>query len=60
MAAYLEHERSVGRAAEQLYIHRNTLNYRIRCLKEWTGWDLEDPVLRDYLRLSIFYLEHNS
>lgn len=60
LAAYLEHERSVGRAAEQLYIHRNTLNYRIRCLKEWTGWDLEDPVLRDYLRLSIFYLEHNS
>lgn len=56
LAAYLSEERSTALAAERLYIHRNTVNYRVRYLKEETGWDYEKPSQRDYLRLSIYYL----
>ena len=57
LSAYLGEERSTTAAAEVLYIHRNTVNYRIKYLKECFDWDYDDPVLRDYLRLSIYYLE---
>jgi len=53
---YLEYERAATIAAEQLYVHKNTLNYRIKYLRERTGWDLNDPKLRTYLRLSYRFL----
>lgn len=56
MGVYLQYERSPGPAAEDLFIHKNTLSYRIRNMRENNGWDLEDPALRDYLRLSIYFL----
>lgn len=58
LSVYLGAERSSSLAAEMLYIHRNTVNYRIRYLKEHFEWDIEQTFLRDYLRLSIFYLNH--
>lgn len=56
LIVYLGMERATGLAADRLYIHRNTINYRIKYIRECTGWDYEDPMLRDYLRLSIYYL----
>ena len=56
LAVYLRMERSTALAGEQLYIHRNTINYRIKYLREYTNWDYEDAAVRDYLRLSIHYL----
>ncbi len=58
LSAYLRTERSTSLAAERLFIHRNTVNYRIRYLKDFTGWDYENDILRDYLRLSIYTLSH--
>ena len=58
LSVYLGAERSSSLAAEKLYIHRNTVNYRIRYLKDLSGWDIEQTYLRDYLRLSIYYLNH--
>lgn len=60
VAAYLEQERAAGLAAEQLFIHKNTLNYRVKYMKDYAGWDYEDPALRDYLRLSIYFLSHRG
>lgn len=53
---YLECERATGLASGRLFIHRNTLNYRVNYLKEYADWDYDDPELRDYLRLSYYYL----
>ncbi len=53
---YLGLERATGLAADRLFIHRNTINYRIKYLKEYADWDYEDESLRDYLRFSIYYL----
>ena len=56
LAVYLDMERAAAAAAQRLFIHKNTLNYRIRYLRERTGWDLDDPELRTYLRLSLYVL----
>ncbi len=56
LSVYLGLERATGLAARQMSIHRNTITYRIKYVKDRTGWDYEDAVLRDYLRLSIYYL----
>lgn len=58
MDTYLDMERAAAAAAEKLFIHKNTLNYRIRYLREQTGWNLDDPQLRSYLRLSLYVLLH--
>lgn len=57
LKVYLEEERSSKRASEKLYIHKNTLTYRIKYLKDATGWNLNDAKLRNYLRLSLYALE---
>ncbi len=54
---YLNNERSLLSAAQELYVHRNTLVYRInKIIKELTC-DLEDVYTRDYMKLSIRILE---
>lgn len=40
---YLETNRSVGRTAAQLYLHRNTVAYRITKVLDVLGIDLDDP-----------------
>ena len=41
--AWLDHDGSATRAAEQLYCHPNTVRYRLRRLAEYTGHTLDDP-----------------
>ena len=50
---YLDNERSLVNAARQLYVHRNTLVYRINKILELIGDDMEDVYTRDYMKLSI-------
>lgn len=40
--AYLSHGKSLRRAAETLGLHRNTLDYRLRRIRELFGLDLDD------------------
>ena len=54
---YLEHERSLVRTAAALFIHRNTLLYRLEKLRQLVDLDLDDPELRLYLTLSYRMLE---
>lgn len=60
LAVYLENERASAMAADKLFIHKNTLSYRVRNIKELSGWDLDNPVLRDYLRLSVYFLSQSD
>lgn len=46
LQVYLECERKTGLAAERLFIHRNTLAYRIQRLQETYGLELDDPAVR--------------
>lgn len=55
---YLNNERSLLNSAQKLFIHRNTMVYRInKILDSLTTGDLEDVYTRDYMKLSIRVLE---
>lgn len=55
---YLECGKNAKLTSEQLFIHRNTLNYRIKKIKELTGLDLENhnvvQCLMDSFRIETF------
>ncbi len=42
LRTYLECNKNLGETAELLFIHRNTLNYRINRIKQLTGLNLEN------------------
>jgi DNA-binding PucR family transcriptional regulator len=42
-SAYLEQGRSVESAARRLFVHPNTVRYRLRGVAKLTGWDPSDP-----------------
>ena len=52
LQAYLMHERNLIQTARALYIHRNSLVYRVRRITELTGLNLDDPDQRLYLLYS--------
>lgn len=56
--AYLRHNGSITKAANELFIHKNTLQYRLNRLKELTGYDprtIKDMVVL-YLAFTLFRL----
>lgn len=54
---YLRYERSLSQAAAQLYVHKNTLLYRIQKIEEACHCDLSDPYEREYIFLSLRVLK---
>jgi hypothetical protein len=57
LRAYLEHDRSLTRTAQALFIHKNTLLYRLGRIRELIECDLDDPDERLLLRLSFRLLD---
>ena len=57
---YLNNDCNVKKTAEKMFIHRNTLNYRLRKISEILGCDFEnlDNCLR--LKLSFIILNYRS
>ena len=45
LRVYLDHGCNVNRAADALFVHRNTLAYRIKRIKAISGIDLENPAM---------------
>lgn len=58
MKVYLDHERNVVETAEALFVHRNTLSYRVKKIEEITGLDLNDEVIR--LRIQVCFLRQEQ
>lgn len=53
LEAYFERNGNLKKTANVLYIHRNTLLYRLERIKEITGLDLDDPETRLALQLTL-------
>ena len=55
---YLKHNKSLKQAAEELYIHRSTLTYRLNNIKEIAQMDLNDANERLHILLSCIILRN--
>lgn len=60
LRAYLQNERNIPRTSEALIIHRTTLLYRLKKIKALTELELDDPLQRLYLNLSLWLLEQDK
>jgi hypothetical protein len=56
LETYLMHYKSLKAAAEDLYIHRNTMTYRLGCIDKIANLSLDDPKERLHLLLSCIVL----
>ena len=52
LKVYLENDRNAQHSANLLYLHRNSLQYRVHRIQDIAGINLDDPEERAYLRLS--------
>ncbi|WP_337830841.1 PucR family transcriptional regulator [Pseudonocardia sp. TMWB2A] len=46
LSAYFDHSGDIGAAATSMFMHPNTLRYRLRRMQELTSLDLSDPMAR--------------
>ncbi len=53
IAAYFDHHGNISQTAESLFIHRNTLLYRLERISELTGHDLNQSDMRLSLHLAL-------
>jgi purine catabolism regulator len=53
IGAYFEHHGNISQTAEALYIHRNTLLYRLERIQELTGQSLDEADMRLALHLAL-------
>jgi PucR family transcriptional regulator, purine catabolism regulatory protein len=51
--AYFQHHANVSQTAESLFIHRNTLLYRLERIQELTGQDIDQADMRLALQLAL-------
>lgn len=57
---YLEHNCNVKRTAEAMFIHRNTLNYRLKKIGELLNCDFEDMNKCLALKLAILIMKYRN
>ena len=55
---YLQHERSLKAAANELHIHRNTLVYRLNQIKKYANLNFADPQSRNHIFLTCLILQY--
>lgn len=60
LKAYLQNECNRAQTARQLYVHKNTLAYRLERLEEMFPVNLDDPYEREYLRITISSMENRE
>ena len=54
LKTYLDNERNVSRTAEAMFLHRNSIAYRLDKIRSLVASDLDDPENRLFLALSIY------
>jgi purine catabolism regulator len=53
LSAYFTHHGNLSQTAEALFIHRNTLQYRMDRIAEISGFDLDNPETRLAVQLAL-------
>ena len=53
LQVYFEHNGNLSQAAEALFVHRNTLIYRMERIANLTGANLDDPEIRLAMQLAL-------
>jgi hypothetical protein len=56
LETYLRHNKSLKAAAEELFIHRSTMTYRLGCIEKIARMNLDDPSERLHILLSCIVL----
>ena len=57
LKVYLESESNSNIAAKKLFIHSNTVRYRIAKIQQICGIDLEDPMERLKIEISLKFID---
>lgn len=57
LRVYLENDCNAQKCGRLLFLHRNSLVYRVHRIQEISGCDLSNPTERSFLRIS-FLLRH--
>ena len=60
LKVYLDCERNNSRTADTLFLHRNSVNYRLDKIRSLITSDLDDPENRLFLMLSIYLWQHSN
>jgi len=60
LSAYLKNDRDALKTAAELYVHRNTLTYRMKRILELCPLDLDDFNVRHRLLESILIVENHD
>src|SRR5438132_7401097 len=60
LAAYLRHGGNATRTADALYLHRNSLRYRLARIQALTGLDPDDPDARLALQIGVLIINQKS
>ena len=60
LRTYLNCSCNATMCAKALFVHRNTINYRIGVIEELLKGSLADPMLRAEVQLSLWILEHEK
>ena len=60
LRAYLHCNCNATLCAKELFVHRNTINYRIGVIEDLLKGSLSDPMLRTEILLSLRILEHEK
>ena len=58
LEVYLKHNKSLKLAADELFIHRSTLTYRLDSIKKLTNMNLDDADERLHILLSCIVLRN--
>ena len=57
LKAYFDNECSLVNTAKAMYVHRNTLVYRLGKLKELMHYDWDNTYSREYMKQSVMILD---
>ncbi len=60
LSAYLRNGGNATRTADALYLHRNSLRYRLARIQAFTGLDPDDPDARLALQIGILIIQRRS
>lgn len=63
LEAYLQCNGNVAKTAQKIFVHRNTLLYRLNQIRELTGMDLDDAMIRMHYLTAILvrgYVSNNN